>query len=179
MHRKRGHARSPLSVSGIRRTSAPTARQQRGRGTPRSPAIPVAVRVGERTSPRLTAAASRQGLVRGSNHCDKGEDHVGESQPLLSPAPAAGVVAPARPPGYVCDWAQAITCTFTELAPLPCQQQGCDILVHHICQGAWENREGYDNVVAQYCYRHCNIMVEAENHPTLHLTSISCIYKVI
>jgi hypothetical protein len=26
--------------------------------------------------------------------------------------------------------------------------------VHHICQGAWENREGYDNVVARYCYRH-------------------------
>jgi hypothetical protein len=26
--------------------------------------------------------------------------------------------------------------------------------VHHICQGAWEDREGHDNVVARYCRRH-------------------------
>jgi hypothetical protein len=42
----------------------------------------------------------------------------------------------------------------TDLAPLPCQSEGCEVLVHHICQSAWESREGHDDVVACYCFRH-------------------------
>jgi hypothetical protein len=40
------------------------------------------------------------------------------------------------------------------LAPLPCQNEGCEVLVHHICQAAWESREGHDDVVACYCRWH-------------------------
>jgi hypothetical protein len=42
----------------------------------------------------------------------------------------------------------------TDLAPLPCQNEGCEVLVHHICQSAWESREGHDDVVACYCCWH-------------------------
>ena len=42
----------------------------------------------------------------------------------------------------------------TDLAPLRCQSEGCEVLVHHICQSAWESREGHDNVVVRYCFHH-------------------------
>jgi hypothetical protein len=42
----------------------------------------------------------------------------------------------------------------TGRAPLPCQNEGCEVLVHHICQSAWETREGHDDVLARYCHRH-------------------------
>jgi len=128
MHRTRGH-RPPA------RRSLPT---QRGRSI-RSPAIPRAVRVGTRFSPRVAAAGSRRDT----------DDELAESQPLLSPDTGSSTG-----PCYQCDWHQLILCTMTDLAPLPCQSEGCEVLVHHICQSAWESREGHDDVVARYCFRH-------------------------
>ena len=75
-------------------------------------------------------------------------DDIGESQPLLSP------LACLAPKSYVCDWAQAIQCTLPAVTPQPCQREGCDILVHHLCQGEWEQREGYGDTVAHYCCLH-------------------------
>jgi hypothetical protein len=38
----------------------------------------------------------------------------------------------------ICDWEKVIQCNRTALPPLKCQKDGCDILVHHLCQGNWE-----------------------------------------
>ncbi len=57
-------------------------------------------------------------------------------------------------PTYVCNWAQAIKCDFLQLAPLECQHTDCGFLVHHLCQPAWEQREGHPDTVARYCCLH-------------------------
>ncbi len=38
----------------------------------------------------------------------------------------------------VCNWGQVIHCNHTQLPPLKCQKDGCNHLVHHLCQGNWE-----------------------------------------
>ncbi len=57
-------------------------------------------------------------------------------------------------PTYGCNWAQAIKCDFPQLAPLECQHTDCGFLVHHLCQFAWEQREGHPDTVARYCCLH-------------------------
>jgi hypothetical protein len=57
-------------------------------------------------------------------------------------------------PTHVCNRAQAIVCNFPELAPQKCQYPDCDILVHHLCQAVWEQREGHPDTVACYCCLH-------------------------
>ena len=101
-----------------------------------------AFRAAVRHLPRFAAAAAAP--------ADDGddEDRGGESQPLLSPP--ACVVAMT----YVCDWAQAIQCTYSSLKPMPCQREGCDALVHHLYQGVWERQEGYEDTVARLCCAH-------------------------
>jgi hypothetical protein len=55
---------------------------------------------------------------------------------------------------HVCNWAQAIICDFPQLALLKCQHTDCNFLVHHLCQAAWEQREGHPDTVARYCCLH-------------------------
>jgi hypothetical protein len=55
---------------------------------------------------------------------------------------------------HVCNWAQAIVCSYPELAPQKCQHPDYDFLVHHLCQAAWEQREGHPDTVAHYCCLH-------------------------
>jgi hypothetical protein len=57
-------------------------------------------------------------------------------------------------PTHVCNWAQAILCNFPKLAPQKCQHTDCSFLVHHLCQAAWEQREGHPDTVARYCCLH-------------------------
>jgi hypothetical protein len=57
-------------------------------------------------------------------------------------------------PSHVCNWAQAIVCNYPELAPQKCQHPDCDFLVHHLCQAAWEQREGRPDTIARYCCIH-------------------------
>jgi hypothetical protein len=57
-------------------------------------------------------------------------------------------------PTHVCNWAQAIVCDFPQLALLKCQHTDCNFLVHHLCQAAWEQREGHPDNVARYCCLH-------------------------
>jgi hypothetical protein len=57
-------------------------------------------------------------------------------------------------PSHVCNWAQAIVCKYPELAPHKCQCPDCDFLVHHLCQAAWEQREGHPDTIAHYCCLH-------------------------
>ena len=104
-------------------------------------------------SPSLSAAATASGkgskLASSPRESDDGGDSVTASQVLLSPPPPRTV-------SYVCDWVQAIRCEYPTLKPLPCQRDGCQNtrLVHHLCQSAWEQREGYEDMVARYCCRH-------------------------
>jgi hypothetical protein len=57
-------------------------------------------------------------------------------------------------PSHVCNWAQAIVCKFPELAQQKCQHQDLDFLVHHLCQAAWEQREGHPDTITHYCCLH-------------------------
>jgi len=169
MHRSRGTLpgrggrppRGSASAKG-RASSGLTAAKKKGRessGTPASakgrassqltasPSTPEALRLletfraGVRQSPRFAVAAATP-ADDGDN-----EDCGGESQPLLSPPACV-------PTTYVCNWAQAIQCMYSTLKPLPCQREGCDFLVHHLCQGAWERQKGYEDTVARLCCLH-------------------------
>ena len=169
MHRSRGTLpgrggrppRGSASAKG-RASSGLTAAKKKGRessGTPASakgrassqltasPSTPEALRLletfraGVRQSPRFAVAAA----TPADDEVD--EDCGGESQPLLSPPACV-------PTTYVCNWAQAIQCMYSTLKPLPCQREGCDFLVHHLCQGAWERQKGYEDTVARLCCLH-------------------------
>ncbi len=64
-----------------------------------------------------------------------------------------------------------IVCDFPQLAPLKCQHTDCNFLVHHLCQAAWEQREGHPDTVACYCCLH---------HPQYkyqHVIDRSCVSK--
>ncbi len=85
------------------------------------------------------------------------EDETNGVPPLLTQVWNMAVGAPTAvvaPKTFVCDWAQAKECTFMHLAPLPCQHEGCEVLIHRICQSEWERREGHADVVARYCCHH-------------------------
>ena len=110
--------------------------------TPEALSLTEASRAGVRHLPRFAAAAAAP--------ADDGEDEDcgGESQPLLSPPACVMIMT------NVCNWAQAIQCTYSSLKPMPCQRDGCDALVHHLCQGAWERLKGYEDTVARLCCTH-------------------------
>ncbi len=54
----------------------------------------------------------------------------------------------------VCNWGQVIHCNLTSLPPLKCQKDGCNHLVHHLCQGNWERSNGHSDTVGHYCFNH-------------------------
>jgi hypothetical protein len=55
---------------------------------------------------------------------------------------------------FNCNWAQEVNCILLELAPLKCQENECDGLVHLLCQSEWEQREGHDNTFTLHCCLH-------------------------
>ena len=157
MHLARGRLVAPPAdgrLLRMRGVSGPKGRTPAGA----PPATPpeATSRSGVRHSPRLSgasafaaaAATTAAAAVSAARDTDEVEVCVGESQPLLSPP--ARLVAKS----CVCDWAQAIQCALPHVEPEPCQRQGCGILVHHLCQGEWERREGYGDTVARLCCLH-------------------------
>ncbi len=140
MHRACGRLVSPPADGHLlfmRGVSGPKGRTPAG-----APATPEATsRSGVRHSPRFSAAsasaaaAATTAAAAVSAACDTDDVKVcvGESQPLLSPP--ARLVAKS----CICDWAQAIQCDLPHVEPAPCQRQGCGILVHHLCQGEWND----------------------------------------
>jgi len=127
MHRSRG----TFPVSGgrppRRGRGAASAKGRASSGLPATPKalhLTEAFRAGVRHSSRFATAAATP--------ADDGDDkdHGGESR------------------------AQAIQCTYSSLKPMPCQREGCNALVHHLCQGAWERQEGYEDTVACLCCMH-------------------------
>ncbi len=56
--------------------------------------------------------------------------------------------------GICLQLAQAIQCGYPNMKPLPCQKDGCNALVHHLCQSAWEQQEGYVDTIARLCCVH-------------------------
>ena len=81
--------------------------------------------------------------------------------PLLPPTkpPSLRLLPPPPPPlpprrSTLCDWAQAVICNFPLLAPLECQIDGCDRLVHHLCQQSWEDKRGHEEYLPRVCCIH-------------------------
>ncbi len=54
----------------------------------------------------------------------------------------------------ICNWRKVIQCNLFALPPLKCQKDGCNILVHHLCQGNRERSNGHTNTVVRYCFSH-------------------------
>jgi len=140
--------KSLLVKGGKKALRGPGAALARARASSGLPATPEALsltetsRAGVRQLPRFAAAAAAP-----ANDGDD-KDRGGESQPLISPPGPVMVMT------NVCDWAQAIQCTYLSLKPMPCQRDGCDALVYHLCQGAWERLKGYEDTVACLCCAH-------------------------
>jgi hypothetical protein len=53
-----------------------------------------------------------------------------------------------------CDWSHIVPCNLPHLKPLKCTFDGCNNLVHHLCQIAFEQREGCDEIMALKCCLH-------------------------
>jgi hypothetical protein len=53
-----------------------------------------------------------------------------------------------------CDWSHIVACTFPQLKPLKCTVDGCNKLVHHLCQIAFEQREGFPETLPLKCCLH-------------------------
>ena len=66
------------------------------------------------------------------------------------------------PPRSVCDWAQVIVCNWPNLEPIKCQRDGCEKLVHHLCQIAWETENKHPEHLPTVC---------CEHHPSKNITS--------
>jgi hypothetical protein len=75
----------------------------------------------------------------------------------------------------ICNWGKVIQCNLTALPPLKCQKDGCNILVHHLCQGNWEQSNGHTNTVARYCFSHHpnNLSIEDINWDDDELPNIA------
>ena len=65
------------------------------------------------------------------------------------------------PPRSVCDWAQVIACN-QQFAPIKCHRLGCEKLVHHLCQIAWETKNKHPEHLPTVC---------CEHHPSKKITS--------
>ncbi len=53
-----------------------------------------------------------------------------------------------------CDWRHIVPCNYQQLKPLKCTVNGCNKLVHHLCQIAFEQREGCDEIMGLKCCLH-------------------------
>ena len=53
-----------------------------------------------------------------------------------------------------CDWSNIVPCNYQKLKPLKCTVNSCNKLVHHLCQIAFEQREGCDEFMALKCCLH-------------------------
>ena len=63
---------------------------------------------------------------------------------------------PPLPGCQECDWRFCATgCVASELVPLPCQREGCNVLVHHLCQNKWHESTMYDPpTITRFCRIH-------------------------
>ena len=53
-----------------------------------------------------------------------------------------------------CDWSHIVPCNLPNLKPLKCTFDGCNNLVHHLCQIAFEQRERCDETMSLKCCLH-------------------------
>jgi hypothetical protein len=74
--------------------------------------------------------------------------------PLLLPMPP--LPEGQEPAGQECDWRLSATgCVHPELVPLKCQREGCNVLVHHLCQNNWHESIMYEpDTIARFCRIH-------------------------
>jgi len=53
-----------------------------------------------------------------------------------------------------CDWGHIIACNHSQLKPSKCTVNGCNKLVHHLCQIEFERREGFPETLPLKCCLH-------------------------
>jgi len=53
-----------------------------------------------------------------------------------------------------CDWQHIVACNLPQLKPLKCTVNGCNNLVHHLCQIEFEQREGFPETMLLKCCLH-------------------------
>ena len=53
-----------------------------------------------------------------------------------------------------CDWRNIVACNFPQLKPLKCTVDGCNNLVHHLCQIEFEQRGGFPETMSLKCCLH-------------------------
>jgi hypothetical protein len=53
-----------------------------------------------------------------------------------------------------CDWGHIVACNYPQLKPLKCIVDGCNKLVHHLCQIEFEQREGFPETLPLKCCLH-------------------------
>ena len=53
-----------------------------------------------------------------------------------------------------CDWRHIVPCNNEQLKPLKCTVNGCNKLVHHLCQIEFEQREGFPETLLLKCCLH-------------------------
>ncbi len=56
----------------------------------------------------------------------------------------------------LCDWAKVIgfKCHWPKIPLVKCQEEGCDVFLHHLCQGIFENDFKFENHIPNKCIMH-------------------------
>jgi curved DNA-binding protein CbpA len=68
-----------------------------------------------------------------------------------------------------CNWSHIVTCDIPHLKPLKCTFDGCNNLVHHLCQIAFEQREGFSETMSlKCCLHHPQSPFRASNPPPVN-----------
>jgi len=68
-----------------------------------------------------------------------------------------------------CDWGNIVACNFPQLKPLKCTDEGCNKLVHHLCQIEFEGREGFPETLRlKCCLHHPQSPFRASNPPPVN-----------
>jgi len=68
-----------------------------------------------------------------------------------------------------CDWCHIVDCNFPQLKPLKCTVDGCNKLVHHLCQIEFERREGFlETLPLKCCLHHPQSPLSASKLPPVN-----------
>ena len=90
---------------------------------------------------------------------DGGDTSIATASPqkknTVTTVSAATLGAMKSPPleDVTCNWSAVIICMTTFLLQIKCQVDGCNTLVHHVCQGLWEASQ--DGTEAPGCSTLC------------------------
>jgi hypothetical protein len=73
----------------------------------------------------------------------------------------------------LCDWAKVIGCKchWPKIPLVKCQEEGCDVVIHHLCQGIFENDFNFENHIPNKCVMHHPNSPFTAKKPDYHASS--------